>query len=102
MGVIIFLLSVVLVLFIYITYLNLQILNDNKYFQICEEDLLNEIKRNTELKKQLDFYLGKEINNSKKIEKIINLLEEDKFLASDEIEKIKEILQITTTDNISK
>lgn len=102
MEIIIFLLSVVLVLLIYITYLNLQILNDNKYFQICEEDLLNEIKRNTELKKQLDFYLGKEINNSKKIEKIINLLEEDKFLASDEIEKIKEILQITTTDNISK
>lgn len=102
MGFIILLLVVILGLLIYITILNKSILNDNKYFQIYKNDLLNKISENNDLKKEIDIHIKKNIKMSVKIEKITNLIVESNFLATDILEKIKEILQITTTDNISK
>lgn len=102
MGFIILLLVVILGLLIYITILNKSILNDNKYFQIYKNDLLNKISENNNLKKEIDIHIKKNIKMSVKIEKITNLIVESNLLATDILEKIKEILQITTTDNISK
>lgn len=102
MGFIILLLVVILGLLIYITILNKSILNDNKYFQIYKNDLLNKISENNDLKKEIDIRIKKNIKMSVKIEKITNLIVESNLLATDILEKIKEILQITTTDNISK
>lgn len=102
MGFIILLLVVILGLLIYITILNKSILNDNKYFQIYKNDLLNKISENNDLKKEIDIHIKKIIKMSVKIKKITNLIVESNFLATDILEKIKEILQITTTDNISK
>lgn len=102
MGFIILLLVVILGLLIYITILNKSILNDNKYFQIYKNDLLNKISENNDLKKEIDIHIKKNIKMSVKIKKITNLIVESNFLATDILEKIKEILQITTTDNISK
>lgn len=102
MGFIILLLVVILGLLIYITILNKSILNDNKYFQIYKNDLLNKISENNDLKKEIDIHIKKNIKMSVKIEKITNLIVESNLLATDILEKIKEILQITTTDNISK
>lgn len=102
MGFIIFLLIVILALLIYITILNKSILNDNRYFQVFKNDLLNKIDENTNLRKEITIHMNKSISTSKKIEKITKLISENNLLASDILEKIKEILQITTTDNISK
>lgn len=102
MGFIILLLVVILGLLIYITILNKSILNDNKYFQIYKNDLLNKISENNDLKKEIDIHIKKIIKMSVKIKKITNLIVESNFLATDILEKIKEILQINETDNISK
>ncbi len=102
MGFIILILIIILLLLIYITYLNLRILSDNKYFLTYKNDLLDEITKNANLRAELDFYLNKNISASKQIEKITKLIKENKYLASDILEKIKEILQISEIGNISK
>lgn len=101
MGFIALLLIIILVLLLYITILNTRILKDNQYFQTYKNELLNKIDENNDLKKEIDIHMKKNIKMSVKIEKITTLLKEDKFLASDEVDKIKEILQINETDNIS-
>lgn len=99
---IILILIIILLLLIYITRLNIKILKDNQCFQIYKDDLLNKISENNNLKKEIDIHIKKNIKMSVKIEKITNLIVESNLLATDILEKIKEILQITTPDNISK